>query len=217
MKSTSHRRRASTKDRSGAKIEPVGSSALALWTGTSAARLNELELVHEGFSGATPGRKWGTQQLNLSMFLALCAQFQTYCRALHDEAVSVHVAHARAEQQSMLRLLLTQGRKLDAGNARTDSLGSDFNRLGFELIPRLKGAGVATERRLGKLDSLVDIRNKIAHGDETSAVALARTAGITLSKDGYLRLRRALDLLASTMDRVVADQLAIVLEEARPW
>lgn len=74
--------------------------------------------------------------LNLSSLIALTAQFQTYYRSLHDEAVGVHITNANPQQTGVLRLPLTQSRKLGRGNARTDSLGHDFNRLGFELIAR---------------------------------------------------------------------------------
>ncbi len=72
----------------------------------------------------------------------LVAEFQSFSRALHDEAVDLHVAAAVVGQQSMLRTLLTQGRKLDSQNPRRAAIGSDFGRLGFSFIDELKAAQV---------------------------------------------------------------------------
>jgi hypothetical protein len=54
------------------------------WDTTAKARLDELEKIHRDARGGGPGRRWGTEQLNRSLFLVLVAQFQTYCRGLHD-------------------------------------------------------------------------------------------------------------------------------------
>lgn len=99
------------------------SVALQTWATVSCARLDELEAVHVKLTGTNRGRRWGTSQLNLSLFTALTSQFQDFCRSLHDEAVEVHVAVANPAQVPVLRVLLTEGRKLDSGNARTGSLG----------------------------------------------------------------------------------------------
>lgn len=193
------------------------SAALEAWTTQALSRLAELEDVHSKLTGDKPGRRWGTTQLNLSFFTALTAQFQAFCRSPHDEAVEVHVAAANGRQANLLRLLLTQGRQIDRGNARTDSLGSDFNRLGFEFIPELKNQGALTVRRLQMLDTLVDIRNDISHGHEAQAAISASKAGITLTKNAYLRYRRALNALAQTMDNVLSQQLATQLGMGPPW
>ncbi len=193
------------------------SAALQTWATDARARLDELESVHRQLTGDKRGRRWGTSQLNLSLFAALTGQFQAYCRSLHDEAVAVHASAANTRQANLLRLLLTQGRQLDRGNARTDSLGSDFNRLGFEFIPQLRAHGPRTVRRLRLIDDLVDIRNAIAHGHESQAATIASSVGVTLTKNSYIRYRRALDALAHTMDSVVARHLATLLGIARPW
>ncbi len=109
----------------------MASQSLTAWRTTGLARLAELEAVHVQATGTTRGRRWGTAQLNRSLCVMLIAQFQGYCRGLHDEAVDVHVTAAVAGQQTMLRTLLTQGRKLDNQNPRRAALGSDFGRLGF--------------------------------------------------------------------------------------
>lgn len=91
--------------------------------------------------GSGRGRRWGTTQLNRSLFVSLVAQFQGYCRGLHDEAVEVHIAAAVPGQRTVLRTLLTQGRALDTRTPRKATLGADFGRLGFSFIDDLKRQG----------------------------------------------------------------------------
>jgi len=88
------------------------------WRGAGLARLAELEAVHANLTGTGPGRRWGTNQLNRSLFLALVAQFQGYCRDLHDEAVAVYLDQANPTQKNNLELLLLQGRRLGTHNPR---------------------------------------------------------------------------------------------------
>lgn len=76
----------------------MASIAKGEWDATAKARLDELENVHVAAHGTNRGRRWGTEQLNRSMLLTLVAQFQTYCRDLHDETVDVHVASANPRQ-----------------------------------------------------------------------------------------------------------------------
>jgi hypothetical protein len=96
----------------------VASVALEKWRSAGLARLAELENVHAHITGSTMGRRWGTRQLKQALFVALMAQFQAYCRGLHDEGVAVHVAHAVPSQRDLIRELLTQGRKLEVSNPR---------------------------------------------------------------------------------------------------
>jgi len=195
----------------------MSSNALAEWRSVGLGRLTELEMVHAQLTGTGRGRRWGTTQLNRSLFVALAAQFQSFCRDLHDEAVAVHVAAANPAQAGLLRVLLTEGRKLDVGNARKSTLGSDFGKLGFDFIGDLKATGVATERRLVRLESLVDYRNAIGHGSESKIEALEQAKGISSTKVSYQVHRQALNGLAGTMDSVVATRLAAALGCPTPW
>lgn len=120
----------------------MASQSLTAWRTAGLARLAELEAVHVQATGTARGRRWGAAQLNRSLCLMLVAEFQSFSRALHDEAVDLHVAAAVVGQQSMLRTLLTQGRKLDSQNPRRAAIGSDFGRLGFSFIDELKAAQV---------------------------------------------------------------------------
>lgn len=193
------------------------SPALADWTSLGLARLDELEAVHTGVTGRRPGRRWGTEQLNRSLFVVLVAQFQTYCRDLHDAAVEVEIAVAHPQQTTVLRTLLVQGRKLDTQTPRAAALGSDFGRLGFDLVAALKAEGTVTQQALAQLDVLVNFRNAIGHGNETEIRALVSTGQIAGTKQSYRRYRRVLEALAHTMDRVVGAKLASSLQIPAPW
>lgn len=201
----------------GARLGPMQSAALTRWRTEGLARLGELEGVHANLVGTGAGRKWGTTQLNRSLFLALVAQFQSYCRDLHDEAATVHVDAAIAGQKQTLRLLIRQGRRLDTHNPRRSVLGHDFSRLGFSLLDDLKATGRATVERLERLDALVDYRNAIGHGDESRITTLEASGGVKATKKSYLEHRRSLEALAGTIDETVAAGLARVLGTAAPW
>jgi hypothetical protein len=199
------------------KVGGVISPALSDWRSSGLARLRELEQVHAQATGSAPGRRWGTAQLNRSLLVVLVAQFQGFCRALHDSAVDVQVGAAVPGQKALLRTLLTQARKLDTQNPRTSALGADFGRLGFSFIDDLKACGVATRRQLEGLEQLIDYRNAIGHGDETRIVALENLTDIRSTKGSYQHNRRSLNSLAGTMDDVVATQLTALLGVTRPW
>lgn len=198
------------------KTALVASSALVEWRSSGLARLAELEAVHAQASGSSRGRRWGTTQLNRSLFVALVAQFQAFCRGLHDEAVQVHVAAAVPGQRLLVRTLLTQGRKLDSQNPRRAALGSDFGRLGFSFIDDLKAVGPPVAARLDALEDLIEFRNAIGHGDEAKITALEASGPIASTKRSYQEYRRALNGLAGTMDSVVASKLAALLDIPMP-
>lgn len=195
----------------------MSSSALQEWRTVGLSRLAELERVHVQMGGSSPGRRWGTTQLNRSLFVTLVAQFQGFCRALHDDAVDVHVSQAAPAQQTLMGTLLTQGRKLDVENPRRSSLGADFGRLGFGFIDDLKALGPTTRGQLDDLDRLVDYRNAISHGNEGKIASLEAGSDLRSTKASYQRYRRSIDKLAGTMDAEVARQLAVLLGVRQPW
>lgn len=162
-------------------------------------------------------KQWGVEQLNRSTFVALVAQFQTYCRNVHDDAIEVHADEANPRQVEVLRLLLTQGRKLDAGNPRSSALGSDFDRLGFRLIPALRAEGGTVSATLADLDVLVDFRNAVSHGNESELAAIVARGSIAATIVSYRHFRKRISALVVTLDRVVAKQLGVVLGVAPPW
>ena len=193
------------------------SPAFTEWQASGLTRLAELEGVHADARGTKPGRRWGTEQLNRSLFVALVAQFQTYCRDLHDDAIEVHVANGRTEQSDLLRRLMSQRRRLDTQTPRTSVLASDFLRVGFNMVDELKAKGSAVEAALGLLDVAVDFRNAVVHGNETQIGSVVATGRIKATMTSYRAYRRALTGLATTMDSVTAGQLASLLMAPPPW
>lgn len=195
----------------------MASNALTAWQTTASRRLDQLEQVHVQATGAGPGRRWQTSQLNRSLMVALVAQFQGFCRDLHDDAVKVHVTAATPGQRSLLQILLTQGRKLGTGNPRKSTLGSDFGRLGFDFIPAVEAADAAAAAQLDELDRLVDFRNAIVHGNESTIGTIEAAGNIRATKQKFRQNRKSLKALAATMDSVVADRLASLLSISAPW
>lgn len=193
------------------------SAAFAQWEASGRPRLDELEQVHKDATGQRPGRRWGTTQFNRNLFVALVAQFQTYCRSLHDEAVEVHVANANPRQADVIRNAMTQGRKLDTQTPRTAALGNDFGLLGVTIIEAVKSEGPRATEDLRLLDLLVDFRNAIGHGNETEIESLVAGGQIKGTKTVYKRYRRVIERLAATMDQVVAEKIAAALDIASPW
>lgn len=187
------------------------------WDTTARSRLDELEAIHTRAHGAKRGRRWGTEQLNRSLFVVLVAQFQTYCRDLHDEAVDVYVGAANLHQQAILRKLVTQNRDLDKKNPRPGALGSDFARLGIELVPKLKAVSAAVTGAVDGLEVVVDFRNAVAHGNESALAAAVTTGQIKPTLASYRSHRRTLNQLVGTMDHVVSTELANELHVAPPW
>jgi hypothetical protein len=179
--------------------------------------LDELERIHRDARGTGPGRRWGTEQLNRSLFVVLLAQFQTFCRGLHDEAVDVHVGAANPAQATILRTLLTTNRHLDHKNPRVAALGSDFGRLGLTLVPDLKALGPDVTDALDRLETLVDFRNGLAHGNETEVAAAVGTGRIKATLGSYREHRKTLSVLAANIDSVVASGLATGLGITSPW
>ena len=195
----------------------MASIALEKWRSAGLGRLSQLENVHAQITGSAVGRRWGTRQLNQSLFVALLAEFQAYCRDLHDEGVLVHVLHATPGQADLLADMLTQGRRLEIGNPRRSVLEADFRRLNIRLLDELKAARPTMLRYLDRLEALVDFRNAIGHGNQTKIAAIESAGLIRATKVSYDQHRRALERLAASMDRVVSLKLAALLHIARPW
>lgn len=131
--------------------------------------------------------------------------------------MGVHVAVAAVEQRGLIRTLLTQGRKLDAGNPRSSALGADFGRLGFSLIDQLRATSPVTAAQVETLDRIADFRNAVSHGNEYRVAAHEASGKIKSTLKSYVEHRKELEALATTMDTVVADQLAALLKTATPW
>lgn len=190
---------------------------MSVWETHCAARLNELEQIHAEIRGGGRGCRWYTGQLNRSLLIALVGQFQVYCRDLHNEAIDVYLSEANQCQVDVIGTLLKRDRELDTRNPRRSSLGSDFGRLGIDLIPALRSMGSQTVRDLNRLDELVEFRNAMVHGNENEVQSLIRRPQTGTTLVSYHRFRKTLDRLVQKMDAVVAIELANGLQIQPPW
>src|SRR5205085_2306830 len=123
------------------------------------AEIDELTEAHRAIGGTGPGRRTATQQINHALVVQLAAQFQRYCRDLHDECAGAMIAAAPADYRPALNLALLAGRKLDSQSAQPASPGSDFGRFGFDFWSAVYGLGVAYRGRRARLDQVAIWRN----------------------------------------------------------
>ena len=195
----------------------MSSRAKFLWDTRSKKRLDELERIHAEVRGSGRGRRWYTRELNLSLFLALVAQFQSYCKNLHDQAVDVYVGQADPRMADVLENLLNRDRHLDRKNPNRSTLGSDFDRLGFRFTPALKSSGHKVAEDLEKLDTLIEFRNAVSHGNDSQVRALEAKGKIKANLKSYRQFRGAVNRLVVKMDKVVSEQIAARLGIPQPW
>jgi len=144
----------------------VPSAALARWEHDAQRALNEIEVAHRGLRGGARGRRYATLQINHAYAVLLASQFQGFCRDLHSEAVdAIASGTTPGAVARVLLLLMSRGRKLDAGNANPGSIGADFARLGMEFWVDVEAADPRNARRREALEALNLWRNAIAHQD----------------------------------------------------
>jgi hypothetical protein len=192
------------------------SPPLVRWRITGADEINELMEAHRAVGGSGPGRRTATRQINHALIVQLAAQFQRYCRDLHDECAGAMVAAAPAEYQPALSLALLSGRKLDSQSAQPASLGSDFGRFGFDFWSAVYALGAAYRIRRARLDQVAIWRNAIAHQDFRRPARDAATAGSRADLPTIRSWRTALDQLAGGVDRVMHRELTRITG-AEPW
>lgn len=197
-------------------MTPASSSALSDWRTRLSGRLDELEAVHASVRNA-PGWSWAVEQLTGHLFVALVAQFHSFSRTLHDEALDW------LRQQSLLAgtlaALASRGRRLDRGNPTPSALSDDFGKLGLKLEPALRQRSPRNTRRLVRLERAVALRNGVVHEDSGQIARAA--AGPSVERavptlTSYYIHRRALNALAAALDAVVAEYLASLVVTTRP-
>lgn len=195
----------------------MASHALHSWKNELADRLDELEAVHATATGTGPGRRWGTDQFNGQLFVALVGQFQAFARNLHDEALDWLRQGTLVARQ--LAVLAARERRLDKANPGPGALAEDFGRLGMKLPAAVKGRQHGA-RRLVRLERAVDLRNGIAHADAGKVAAAAappKNDRAISTLNSYRKHRRAFNGLAEDMDAVVAQHLGLLTGHTPPW
>jgi len=192
----------------------MSSPALTAWSTSSAAALSQLEAAHRAVGGTRAGRRTNTLQLNYAYVLLLSAHFQAYCRGLHSDSTQMLVEAIDPGIGAVLDTNLSFRRQLDSGNAQSAALSADFNRFDFKFWTTVEEADTRNAARRRKLEELNAWRNAIAHHDIDSHRSDLRPREVTLAACNSWR--GALNGLAESFDRVLADQLATLLG-SRPW
>lgn len=182
------------------------SAALVHWDNHASDRLDEIEAAHQAVGGTGRGRRYG----NHAYTVLLSSQFQGFCRNLHSEAADCIAANTTpATASSLIRLLLTQGRKLDQGNPNPSNLGADFGRLGMQFWTQLDAVDRRRRRRQATLESLNKWRNAIAHQDWSEVGPNIQIAAVR-------RFRAVCNALSTSFDRAVYDHLFVMVGRP-PW
>ena len=198
----------------------MASTALKAWQSIRAKHLGQLYDAHAKTEGENaPGRRYATTQLNNALIIAVSAQFQGYCRALHDEASLVLVEEAPVSVKATFLLALQRDRKLDRGNPNEGNIGSDFGRLGLlKLWDRGRLSSASGKKHRVWLRRMNLWRNAIAHQDfdfSSEDIKLLIRGQPWLSD--VRRCHRACDYLAEAMDDAVSEFLKPLHAGVRPW
>jgi hypothetical protein len=187
------------------------SLALQHWLSVRKQALDEIESAHRRVGGTRRGRRHATRQLNYGYTLLLSAQFQGFCRELHDECVGLLVQWITPVGiRAAFEEILLQGRKLDTGNPNPGNIGADFGRFGLEFWKEVDKLDARNPDRRQELLKLIEWRNAIAHQD---AKALAQKP---LHLDEVREWRRVCENLVSSFDETM--RLYIMsITAASPW
>lgn len=159
--------------------------------------------------------EWGADELSHAVLLRLAAEFQGFCRDLHNECIEVFVAALGLTDRRLELILATQnmrsGRRLDSGNANRDTIAQDFSRFGLRVWPELEKSfpEVAPEWN-SVLRLLNTARNGLAH-DVDDKLDQLRREGHALTMSTALEWRLSLDGLANGMDTVCGAHLRALL------
>ena len=172
--------------------------------------LDRLVSTHATITKGKPGRQWETEHMNFALLTRLAAEFQGYCRDLHDGAIDHIVANLTPSGGSGL-LLVTRsafitGRSLDKGNPNWGNLCSDFKRIGLTLADSLETAYPRSYNDwITSVGRLMEARNAIAHGNEKEILACRQTQPLTLRT--FRQWRGRLMRLAVSVDGLVGAHL----------
>src|SRR5208283_5836794 len=156
------------------------SDALVRWQTERMPRLQNVEadcLHLEALHAADPIR---VQEHIRSSAVLLSAEFQGFCRDLHDECAEKFVESINpVALQAGLRSQCVYGRKLDTGNPNPGNLGTDFKRFQFDFWDTLLTVDPGHAARRDRLEMLNTWRNAIAHHDYDPA-RLGGTTTLTI-------------------------------------
>lgn len=134
--------------------------ALGAWKTERTDRLDELSRKVAGDGGATPA------QVGV-LYVALAAEFQGYCRDLHQECIDDlldQMAVLPSRLRAAVALILESGRVLDRQNATAVTIAREFKKL--DISPWASVQLRNADRYRGwreTLDLVTSVRNATAH------------------------------------------------------
>ena len=192
--------------------------ALYRWRNERCAALDSLESVHARVTEKKRGRQYATEHLNMALFVRLAAEFQGFCRDLHEDAVLAIVGDLDdvmgvETQRVLLRESMTRGRKLDTGNASPGNIGNDFSYIGMafwqDIRQRYPTKGPKWNITLERLN---EARNAIAHSNAAKLTEVRSRQPLTLRT--FRAWRGSLNDAASGFDTVLTAYLEHVTGNA---
>jgi hypothetical protein len=195
----------------------MASESLSVWRTSAAAAFDEIENAHKAVGGTKPGRRFLTQQLNYAYTMLLAARFQGFVRALQIQtAEAIALGAHNANYTELLRENLTSNRALDRHNAQPNSIEEDFARFGLDIWAGVDRERSGNDQRRKKLWTLITWRNAIAHDDIDAKLKRGALEPATISLGTCRNWRSALNILATSLDKVAADHCQ-TLGLPRPW
>lgn len=151
--------------------------------------------------------------MNHSYCVLLAAEFQGYCRELHNESIFTLRAAVPPLMAQTVADEFRLNRQLDRANPTPSVLAADFGRFGFDLWPAVDAIDPRGKLLRRLLEELNLWRNAIAHSDFNPARLGGR---ITVPVRRVRRWRAACHRLARRLDAVVGNRLRL-LTGVRPW
>lgn len=193
------------------------SRAYMAWCSGRAGELDRMEGVHSQITGSGAGRRWDAEHLNGAIIARVVAEFQGFCRDLHDEAVDHVVSCSGINDPGLLaltRAAFIRGRDLGTGNPTWNSLKNDFQRLEMSLQVDLDARFKRSPDWRKRLGEAIYARNAVVHADEIKLLKCRKRGDLTLRR--ARTWRSSLGALASGMDRVAGAHLT-ELTGVSPW
>ena len=192
-------------------------AAIDTWQSTRWKRLSELLDAHKQMGGSSRGRRYRTEQINRALVLICVAEFQGFCRDLHDEACTEFATSVSRGDEDLLEVVfraLTAKRQLDKGNPSQSTLQEDFSRLGLDLRTTLQQSHVHNRSRWRKLAEVLELRNAVAHSDPRKLPSTA-TGAYDIRLDQVKSWMWAMNMLTHQMTIVVSKHVQNLVSRDR--
>lgn len=185
------------------------SAPLCRWREQRADTLAVVSTAHAVRGAVTgPGRPLTVSKpLAHAYAISVMSEFQGFVRDLHNLAVEVLVMNSGVVAGLSLRLTdgLTLGRSIDRGNATVDSIRRDFRQIGITPL-NIQAHNARWTRDKPRLQQLIELRNALAHGNETDLRRL-RAQGVVATISWTRSQLPALHRFAAALDKLVWDNL----------